>query len=141
MDGVKMKSADLEDLSGFDYRTYRRGRVSYVTGLTMVCVGVVPATLSGILIGDIVKNTKQGAKGIVPGVFEGTLLVVTGAATIALEATGIPMTCVGLERIKKTAKRYNEGAAPRVTVVPSVACVTLNGNMQPTVGVALAVRF
>ncbi|MCQ2153912.1 MAG: hypothetical protein MJY44_05020 [Bacteroidales bacterium] len=146
-DGQKMTKDELAGLEGFDFRTYRRGRSQYVTGLTLVCVGVVPATLSGVLVGAIVSATKKGAEGIIPGLHEGVLLVMTGAATVALETAGIPMLCIGKKKIKKVAGAYNSTAGlnaaggVQVTCVPSLECVPVGGSLQPSAGLTLAVRF
>lgn len=142
MNGERMNREKLCNLEGFNADNYKSGRWMFASGLTLVCVGGVSATISGILIGGIVSTSKEGAKGIIPGLAEGALLVVTLGSTLLFEGAGIPLTCVGLNKIKASARDYNsKKKGTELALTPSFNLIPSAGNLQPVAGVTLALNF
>lgn len=138
MDGSKLGRSDLAALDGFDLKMYKSGRAMFASGVTFVALGAIPAAVSMYAMYEM-SSPALKPDGTTSGVAP-ALLVVFGTTTVVLESVGIPLTCVGLHKIRTSANKFNSRGA-ELTVLPSANLIPTGTTLRPTAGVSLCLTF
>ena len=106
---VKLTSDQVADLMTDDmYTDYLSGRRLYKSGVIVTSVGAGVVAASGLLFGSMFLPSKT-TDNETPGMPLGTALISLGGAITggAIIAVGVPLLCVGNNRLKNTVEGYN----------------------------------
>lgn len=144
MGGVRLDREAVANLQDFDLQMYRKGRAKFISGVTVASIGAVPTIFFTVVTvntvsGNIERKNSQDTR---PSSGLGEyLMLISGSAVLLFEGIGIPLLCSGLKDIKTTVNNYNGTHPVQLSILPSVDCINLGGNLKPTVGVSLALSF
>lgn len=103
--GEKIAKADITNyLDAYQYSDYKKGRSTFIAGISCVGTGIV-CIAAGNLLGDHANASDDMDETLGAGM--GALALI--APGVLLELAGLPCVFVGMGKMKKVAKKYNSG--------------------------------